>query len=184
MCVSLFGRGGKIQSLDLPKKDAYENKNVSNCGFNNVLCSHCMHVLNMQLKWPHVTENGGRKAACFRSQEFYTGIRRLSSFCQWLIGGPIYSWTGIWCNNSLFWHILQSGYAVFNASCYISSAHGLTPCNINFAKRNDITWHWLKRHTVFFQITYFLSMSAQFKNQAGRQKWSECAASKQHIYLE
>ena len=41
-----------------------------------------------------------------------------------------------------------------------------------------------KRHTLFFQITYFLSMSAQFKNQAGRQNWSECAASKQHIYLE
>lgn len=115
-----------------------------------MLCSHCMHVLNTQLKWPHVTEYGGWKAACFRQQEFYTGIRRILSFCQWLIEGPIYSWTGIWCNNSLFWHILQSGYAVFNASCYISSAHGLTSCNINFAKGNDIIWHWLLKDTHYF----------------------------------
>lgn len=41
-----------------------------------------------------------------------------------------------------------------------------------------------KRHTQYFQITCFLSMSAQFRNQVGRQKWRECVASEQRIYLE
>lgn len=70
----------------------------------------------------------------------------------------------------MFWHILQSWCTVFNASCCVNSAHSLILCNINFAKRNDITWHWLSKDTLFFQITYLLSMSAQFKKSSWQTK--------------
>lgn len=61
--MSLLGRREAITIgyLEYP----YENKNISNCGFHNVLCSHHMHVVNVLLKWPQVTEYGCWTATCF-----------------------------------------------------------------------------------------------------------------------
>lgn len=128
-------------------KDTCENQNTFNFGFWYMLCSHCANVLSMPFKWPQVTEcrcwrghtlDNRNNIYALREHNLSDSDLQMILFTDEQISDITIHCSDTYCNR---------GVQVLIHHVAFCSAHVLIPCNINFAERNDIPWHWLSKDT-------------------------------------